>query len=97
MSLFNWANKQIVEKGARHDESGPLYKSLAGKQVRLLYLQPGEISGDLRFTMFRASLDEHSFGALSYVWGSPADTEPIKINGHILQVTKNFAEALRHA
>lgn len=97
MDLFKWANKQIVERGARRDESGPLYKPLTGKQVRLLYLQPDEISGDLRFNMMKASLDDDSFVALSYVWGNPADTVPIKVNGHTLQVTKNLAEALRHA
>jgi len=86
----------MVERGARHDKSGPLYKPLEGKQVRLLYLRPGEISDDLRLNMMRASLDDDSFCALSYMWGNPAETEPIEVNGHTIQVTKNLADALRH-
>jgi len=96
MDLFKWANKKIVEKGARHDADGPLYKPLDGKQVRLLYLPQGEISDALQFNMFRASLGDNKYGALSYVWGNPAETEPLVVNGHTVQVTKNLADALRH-
>ncbi|KAM0491913.1 hypothetical protein ACHAP8_010286 [Fusarium lateritium] len=41
--------------------------------------------------------DQVSFNALSYVWGDPAVTEAILVNGHRIQVTTNLASALKYA
>lgn len=39
--------------------------------------------------------DDPSYAALSYVWGDPADTVEIKINGYTSAVTRNLHGALR--
>jgi hypothetical protein len=40
-------------------------------------------------------LDNPVYNALSYVWGDPAVTTPILVNGEVFHVTKNLAAALR--
>jgi hypothetical protein len=36
------------------------------------------------------------YDAISYVWGDPTDTSPIKCSGKTLSITKNLHSALRH-
>ncbi|KAK2734363.1 heterokaryon incompatibility protein [Colletotrichum kahawae] len=80
-------------------ESTPLYEALDadGKQIRLIKVNSGLEYAQVTVTLEIASLkDEPSFAALSYVWGDPAITEEISVNGHTCRVTKNLAAALRH-
>jgi hypothetical protein len=70
--------------------------SADGNEIRVLYLRPGswhdEISCDLKVV----SLDENpEFEALSYVWGDPEDTSPVRLDSCALEVTKNLKAALR--
>lgn len=48
-------------------------------------------------TLVRSIDDAHDdYCALSYVWGSSAETVPIFVDRHEFAATKNLAAALRH-
>ena len=71
--------------------------SLAGNEIRLFLLDPGDhnerISGRLR----HVSLDDDiQYTALSYVWGDPSVTRPINLDGYSFDVTTNLKSALLH-
>ncbi|KAH7156179.1 heterokaryon incompatibility protein-domain-containing protein [Dactylonectria macrodidyma] len=64
---------------------------------RLLRLQAG--TGPIRCHVFQAYLDDESlipYESLSYCWGSNLLTDEIFVNGKVLPVTSNLAEALPH-
>lgn len=76
----------------------PLHEPLRGKQIRLLEILPC-LSFDGLVTCKLRTVDlEHQpeFYALSYVWGNPGDTKKVKINTHVVPVTKNLASFLSH-
>ncbi|KAI1175704.1 heterokaryon incompatibility protein-domain-containing protein [Nemania sp. FL0916] len=70
------------------------------RSIRLLSLAPSTDSNSvIRCTVATADLDnlrhEDSYEALSYVWGSPTGTIPIRCNDKELLVTPNLHDALR--
>ena len=68
-------------------------------EIRVLDLQPGrwtdEIVCDLRVVSLDSKSSTPSYEAISYAWGNPQDTVPIKVDGKVLQATKNLHLALR--
>ncbi len=79
-----------------------LYKSLnpAQQEIRLLRIEPGASADSLealKCELVTESLLQlkEPYYAVSYVWGDPADTEPIHVNGLEFQVTRNLAAFLR--
>ncbi|OTA54026.1 HET-domain-containing protein [Hypoxylon sp. EC38] len=76
----------------------PLHESFSDprSEIRLLEIDEKH-SDEFRWKMSIFSLKENPhFTALSYVWGDPAATERITVNGHFVSVTANLASALRH-
>lgn len=68
----------------------------AKNEIRLLRLLPGEAGEPVRCTLHVTSLDESpKYEAISYVWGDPADTRCISVNGHCRDVTVSLEAALR--
>ncbi|KAJ4353554.1 uncharacterized protein N0V89_005284 [Didymosphaeria variabile] len=72
-------------------------------EIRLLkLLSPGSgpslaKSALVNCTLEHVSLDENpKYQALSYVWGNPALTTPICVDGKVFQATFNLEAALRH-
>ncbi|KAI1418479.1 hypothetical protein F5Y13DRAFT_149239 [Hypoxylon sp. FL1857] len=62
---------------------------MRGSANRLLEIDD-EHSSEIRWKMHVSSLRENVyFTALSYVWGDPAATERITVNGHVVSVTAN--------
>jgi hypothetical protein len=67
------------------------------KEIRLLALEPGEWSETISGTLSSFSLDNApSYDALSYVWGNPAFTRNILLDGYAFPVTINLESALRY-
>lgn len=76
----------------------PLHKPLRRKQIRLLEILPC-LSFDGLVTCKLTTVDleqQPEFYSLSYVWGNPEDTKKVKINSHVILVTKNLASFLSH-
>ena len=76
--------------------------SIPRREIRLLTLfRPSPSLAQVECEVHVVSLqDSPRYDALFYVWGDPQLTEPIKVNGHQVQVTLNLAYALeqpRHA
>jgi len=66
------------------------------KQIRLLHVHPGVWNDDVRGHLQTVSLnDKPKFYAISYVWGDPAITLPIIIDGEPLEITQNLCDGLR--
>jgi hypothetical protein len=71
------------------------------QEIRLVFLNAGqrkdEITASLMVTSLRWAPEYWTpeFEALSYVWGDPLITRPIKLNGQPFQVTENLEAALR--
>jgi len=81
-----------------------IYSPLANPalEIRLLTISPSaDISAPIDGLLEVVSLDTCSletrkpYKALSYAWGDPAVTAPIRLNGFQKQVTVNLAAALR--
>jgi hypothetical protein len=69
---------------------------LQSHEIRILYLLPGNRDDPLRCILRAQSLDaNHTYEALSYVWGDPLDVRPIEVNGREKDVTINLFNALR--
>jgi hypothetical protein len=82
-------------------EMEPLYMPLDEKilEFRLLEIidtPDGSISCRLSKATFDRSTAKPEYGALSYVWGDPSNTEVIILNDRRVSVTKNLATALRY-
>ncbi|RSL65835.1 hypothetical protein CEP54_004072 [Fusarium duplospermum] len=75
-----------------------LYASLQmrGRQIRLLEIT--STNPEIVCKLEVVSLDdEPAYSALSYVWGDPAITKSVLVNGRRVHVTTNLASALEHA
>ncbi|KAF2856513.1 HET-domain-containing protein [Plenodomus tracheiphilus IPT5] len=73
------------------------------REIRLLtLLPPGTGPSPVKSTLVNCTLSHVSldanpnYQALSYVWGNPAVTTPICVNGDIFLATLNLEAALRH-
>lgn len=77
-------------------EYSPLEKP---RDVRLIFLEPApDPSSPIVCSLHLANLDDQNipkYEALSYVWGSSADKQPINCEGSILRVTRNLLCALQ--
>lgn len=81
--------------------SRALYEALdpSQQQIRVLKILPNSsteepIACELQVATLDAAVKEHQFSALSYVWGDAQVTRPIRVNGHVVNVTVNLQAAL---
>ncbi|KAF2488650.1 HET-domain-containing protein [Lophium mytilinum] len=82
----------------------PLYEPLTKGQIRLLHLHPklhkaaqDPTNALLHGTLQTTTLDNAPpYVALSYVWGSSTNLQPLILNNRIIQITPNLATALSH-
>lgn len=74
----------------------------APRSIRLLTLHPSsDVAAPVVVTLLEASLDnfpseQHSYEALSYVWGASEGSIPCTCDGKQLFITPNCDDALRH-
>lgn len=83
----------------QHSTTAPFYKPLDPEraEIRLLTLHPSQFDEDVRCSLHTISLTNGPhYEALSYVWGDPANTLPVIVNGSEIRVTANLEAALRH-
>lgn len=77
-----------------------VYTRLVGTEaLRLLVLEPGSWSDELRGTLIHVSspegISEVTYEAVSYTWGDTSITESITIDEAILNIPKGVSDALR--
>ncbi|CAG9939676.1 unnamed protein product [Clonostachys rosea f. rosea IK726] len=103
MAKSRWTYSKLTMGGCP-DKAAPfpnglsLYDNLgiSGRQIRLLTILSTE--PEISCLLEVADLgDAKKFNALSYVWGDPAVTDTILVNGHKIQVTTNLVSALQCA
>jgi hypothetical protein len=72
--------------------------SYSNREIRLVTIHlSSEKSAPIECTTITVSLDQApSYHALSYCWGDPSITVPIRLNGAEVQVTENLGVALRY-
>ncbi|KAI1083485.1 heterokaryon incompatibility protein-domain-containing protein [Whalleya microplaca] len=76
------------------------YQKLEGTDIRLLQILPGSDDDEIECVLDLVPLDQGDqdrtlcFGALSYVWGDPTDTEDIILEGQPFTVTGGLYSAL---
>src|SRR6266487_2108683 len=61
------------------------YKPLSADlpEIRVLHLLPGKFDDDIKCSLEHVSLDScPEYTALSYVWGDPKVTKPVKFSCH---------------
>jgi hypothetical protein len=76
-----------------------LYEPLAVEtpNVRLLHLLKGSKSEPIICRLTHVNLDEDpEYEALSYTWGDPTVTQPIRVNDSLRQFTSNLVLALQY-
>ncbi|OCK92863.1 uncharacterized protein K441DRAFT_726122 [Cenococcum geophilum 1.58] len=69
------------------------------KAIRVLYLELGDESDEIRAHLQLLSLDTDlppQYECVSYVWGDPSFTKRAIINEQYIQITKNLYDALYH-
>jgi hypothetical protein len=75
-----------------------LYRPLDGEkaEIRLLRVSPGENDGEISCNLLTASLNDGPvYSAISYCWGDPKDSVPIRLNRSTVQITRSLHGALR--
>ncbi|KAJ3459674.1 hypothetical protein MRS44_015747 [Fusarium solani] len=79
-------------------QKSSLYANLhmSGRQIRLLQITSTKPEIVCRLEVVSLE-DEPAYSALSYVWGDPAITRTVLVNGERVNVTTNLASALEHA
>jgi hypothetical protein len=92
---------RTIASRPQKEESDFKYKAVSldrkEKEIRLLTLEPGEWSETISGTLSSFTLDNvPSYDALSYVWGNPAFTKNILLDGYAFPVTINLECALRY-
>lgn len=87
----------LVSDEAGQPSSKPLYTPLdnARNEIRVLQISSC-CKRDRSLKLFKCSLDQWrgQYFALSYVWGDPYDTRPVRVNNQDVKVTRNLADAL---
>ena len=68
------------------------------REIRLMSLHSSLLSeSEIGCTLFNVSLNNvPEYQALSYVWGDPKITSPIRVNHEEIEVTRNLLAALNH-
>lgn len=82
----------------KHGGGQPLYTLLDEHkdEIRIIRLTPGSWDEPIICTAFCARIEDRpAYTALSYVWGDPADTREVRLDGHSVLVTRNLFAALR--
>ncbi|MCJ1475418.1 hypothetical protein MMC13_004080, partial [Lambiella insularis] len=70
---------------------------VAQNEIRLVPLFPGAFSDRICCELVTVSLDDDpAYEALSYVWGNPDVTLPVRVGNHVLDITTNLESALWH-
>ena len=70
--------------------------SVDRREIRLLSINPELEDDTISCNLRIVSLDDRPiYTALSYVWGDPADSKLIEVNGQTLPITVNLEAALR--
>ncbi|TAQ90805.1 hypothetical protein B7494_g827 [Chlorociboria aeruginascens] len=94
-----WGSKMDRSKDMYSNQqvTGPIpFVALHEHQIRLLDLQPGNFDDGIQCTLRIVSLDDlPSYEALSYVWGDPAATQTISLDGNPFLVSSNLILALK--
>ncbi|TGJ80421.1 hypothetical protein E0Z10_g8341 [Xylaria hypoxylon] len=85
------------KKNVTEEPESPLYQPITGKkEIRLLTLEPGQPDDEIQCNLFNVKLSWRTrYEALSYTWGDPQVTTPIKLSGHDVEVTSNLHSALK--
>ncbi|KAL1641381.1 hypothetical protein SLS58_006082 [Diplodia intermedia] len=73
----------------------PYYQCLEHSQTRVVELLPGAYKDKIVCQIYPIKISNGGYKALSYVWGSTKNPEPISLQGFQHNVTKNLAQALR--
>lgn len=82
-------NKNVAGHAAH-----PYRLSAEHREIRLRAIYLRKTNNDLLCSFRMVSLDDKpKYTALSYVWGDPNVTSPIKVNGVTYQVTINLEAA----
>lgn len=86
----------LAPHNAPQSSSEPLYTPLNDSRNEIRLLEIAQCSNcDRSLKLFKCSLDDvPQYFALSYVWGDPEDTRPIRVNNWDVQVTLNLVDAL---
>ncbi|KAI1193673.1 heterokaryon incompatibility protein-domain-containing protein [Nemania serpens] len=89
--------KRVKPRSETKPAESSLYQPISSKnEIRLLTLEPGQRDDDIQCTLSNVKLSWRTrFEALSYTWGDPKITTPIKLAGHEVEVTLNLHSALR--
>lgn len=71
------------------------YEALPSGYIRYLLLQPGESGDPIICSLHVTELEDPTpYQAISYVWGTPDQTEPIECDGKTIYITVNLWDAL---
>lgn len=71
------------------------YETLPSGYIRYLLLQPGESGDPITCSLHVTKLEDPTpYEGISYVWGTPDQTEPIECDGKTLYITVNLRDAL---
>jgi hypothetical protein len=81
--------------------SAIIYQALVENEIRVVKVHPSsDFSAPIVCTLRKDNLNGNRRNpgiiALSYVWGDPKATRPIRLNGVEYQITINLTSALRH-
>ncbi|KAH9884088.1 heterokaryon incompatibility protein-domain-containing protein [Xylariomycetidae sp. FL2044] len=80
---------------SKHQTAHTSYRPLVGSEIRLITLRPGLPEEPISCSLTYVSLESKpAFCALSYVWGDPAKTKDIELDGKPFPVTSNLHDAL---
>ncbi|KAM6514257.1 hypothetical protein FALCPG4_015412 [Fusarium falciforme] len=97
-TIFKLVGPQSNTKPRREapEESARIYQPFKGKnEVRLLVLAPGNEDEEVQCRLINVELNWRArYEALSYHWGDPNVTVPIKCEGQTVAVTTNLHSAL---
>ena len=75
-----------------------IYQPLTARnEIRLLVLEPGQNKDEINCLLMNVLLTWRAqYEALSYTWGNPKITKPVRCSGKTIDVTTNLHSALRH-
>jgi hypothetical protein len=71
-------------------------KSISGREMRILVLNPGSFSDPLDCELEEGHLDYSDYEALSYTWGPPPDTHPLTVDDVEIEIRENLYWALKY-
>ncbi|KAI6080891.1 HET-domain-containing protein [Hypoxylon rubiginosum] len=72
------------------------YRSLGLDEIRLIKLAPASQGVELQCEVLHVSIEDRSYEALSYTWGSDKKTHVIAVGSTEIGITTNLYQALYH-